>query len=327
MGSSGFIAETKEKTFKNLSFSSVEDVYDVLWLLDAIIDGCGDFNVEALVTKIDFVNLANEINSDVLNEYILIQTGEKPLKAGDYGKTILEVVAERLNLSLKECEQELAKSIELLVSQNYRLWYRWYLQNYKNEMVCQNKTHPSPYNDLKGWKDIDYRRKYLWKKNIQPSDEFPDEFNELLEYRNKNLSEMRWYQSRTNLTEKQQEKLKFLKRNQVEIDKDISKVKRSLNLSINKNNQYGKKEIVSFDDSRDQYDSFDTYDSKTYDGLTYSKIVDIADKILTNKQRVIFYLYFENQLTQTEIANIINDNQGNVSRVLQKSIEKIRKEL
>ena len=327
MGASGFIAETKEKIFRNLSFSSVEDVYDVLWLLDAIIDGYEDFNVEALATKIDFVNLTNEINSNVLNEYILIQIGEKPLKTEDYGKEILEVVAERLNLSLIECEQELAKSIELLVSQNYRLWYRWYLQNYKDKMVCQNNIHPSPFNDLEGWKDIDYRQKYLWKKNIQPSDEFPNEFNELLEYRNKNLNEIKWYQSRTNLTEKQQEKLKFLKKNQIEIDKDISKIKRSLSLPINKNNQCGKKEIVSFDDARDQYDSFDTYDLKTYDGLTYSKIINIADKVLTNKQKVIFYLYFENQLTQTEIANIVNDDQGNISRVLQKSIEKIRKEL
>lgn len=296
-------------------------------MFDAIMDSYWDFNTEALATKVDLLNLADEVKSSVLNEYILIQSGKKPMTNEDYNKEITEVIAERLDITLEECESELIKAIELVMSQNYRQWFRYYLNYYKGEFVNSDETNSPPFDDLDGWEDIDFRKKHLWKRNIKQDEIFPDELNELLEYREDNLSKLQWYQSRGRLTEKQHKKLKFLKRNQIEIDKDISEAKRSFNIPINNNNQHGRSERVSFDDSIDQAEPLNTYDEKTLDSMAYHKVIKIADKVLTDKQRVIFYLYFESNLSQSEISQIIDDNQGNISRALHASIEKIKKEL
>ncbi len=120
-------------------FTSFEDVYDGLWMLDALIDGYENMNVEAIVTKVDFYNLLETVESPVLNEYVSIQTGKNPMTVDDYSLEITEVIANRLNISLEECEDRLTKAIELLLAQKHREWFVNYLNNYKGKYIKSTK--------------------------------------------------------------------------------------------------------------------------------------------------------------------------------------------
>jgi len=327
LGSVKFDLKSKEQVFANMVFTSFEDVYDGLWMLDALIDGYENMNVEAIVTKVDFYNLLETVESPVLNEYVSIQTGKNPMTVDDYSLEITEVIANRLNISLEECEDRLTKAIELLLAQKHREWFVNYLNNYKGKYIKSTKKKRSQLHDLNNWQEIDYKKKYMWKNNISPDSKYSSELNQLLDYRKDNLDEIKKLENRSALNQNQVEKLKFLKKNQVSIDKDVSELKKWIGIPLCRNNNKGKKEIHSFNENIDSDQEINTYDNNILDSLNYHKIQRIADKVLTDKQKVIFYLHFENQLQQEEIADIVDDTQGHVSRDIKKIIEKIKKNL
>ncbi len=323
MGSVKFDLKSKEQVFANMVFTSFEDVYDGLWMLDALIDGYENMNVEAIVTKVDFDNLLETVESPVLNEYVSIQTGKNPMNVEDYELEITEVIANRLSISLKDCEEKLTKAIELLLAQKHREWFVNYLNNYKGKYIKNITKKKSQLHDLNNWQEIDYKKKYMWKNNLLPSDVYPNELNEMLEFRERNNEKIRKVEKSKN-----KEDLARLYRERVRIDQDISDIKKYYNIQLNKTNWKGKSKLKkSYNDDFDFVEDVDTYDSSVFDSLTYHKLQRLADEVLTDKQRVIFYLHFENQLHQREIAEIVDDTQGNISRDVKKIIEKLKKNL
>ncbi len=168
----------------------------------------------------------------------------------------------------------------------------------------------------------------MWKNNISPDSKYSSELNQLLDYRKDNLDEIKKLENRSALKSKiKVEKLKFLKKNQVSIDKDVSELRNGQEFPCVAIITKVKKEIHSFNENIDSDQEINTYDNNILDSLNYHKIQRIADKVLTDKQKVIFYLHFENQLQQEEIADIVDDTQGHVSRDIKKIIEKIKKNL
>jgi hypothetical protein len=322
LGSVKFDLTTKEKIFKEINFTSFEDVYDALWMLDSIMDGYENMNVEAIVTKVDFFDIINEIDSDVLNEYVNIQIGKNPMQLDDYGKEITEVIAERLHITLDQCESELTEAIELIISQQHREWFLNYLNNYKGLTVPDKQEKKiEDMVSLKDWERIDYEKKYLWKKNVKPLPHYPEQLNDLLDLRQKNNKKI-------DQLERDMSDLKLLKklyRERIRIDEDITDIKHSFGFKVADTNWKGRSDDrIAYQDNLD-IEELNTYDLKVFDELAYHKIMSIADEVLTDKQRVVFYLYFENELKQEEIATIVDDTQGNISRDLKNILHKIQK--
>ena len=103
MGATKIDIHKDEVQYKDVSFSSHEDIYNALLKLDLIYNDFEDGNVYAGFIYNDLVQLMGKIdNAQSIQSYHDVQLGIIPMKIDDHEKKIEDVAAENLNIALYE---------------------------------------------------------------------------------------------------------------------------------------------------------------------------------------------------------------------------------
>lgn len=85
---------------------------------------------------------------------------------------------------------------------------------------------------------------------------------------------------------------------------------------------------VQYAENRDAHEMFeDPNVEMDFDKIETKEVVNRCMENLTARERKIIKLYYYNELTQTEIANILGLKQVSISRILQGAKEKMKLEL
>ena len=171
-------------------------------------------------------------------------------------------------------------------------------------------------------------------KHIYKGDTYPEDLQELIELLNSNkikLDKLKAIKLRTGSEKSEMNKrikLDISIRDDINILKDHYKIPRNHNYTEGQdvsNNElmYYKRKPIEFEELVEkEYDN-----SEALNEWQVEKIKNIASKILTKRQLVVFSLYYESRLTQQEIASIINDDQRNVADAIKRIIKKIKEKI
>lgn len=340
-----------ELQYKDISFSSFEDVYDVLLKLDLIHNDFKDGNLYAGFIYNDLVNLIKKINnSQYIKLYHDIQLGIIPMIVFDHDKTIEEFAAEKLNISSYEYIEKLNENIQDIVNLNCILWLESINKTYKNKLIkneSDDKKILTHINDEK-LKELDFIRKYVYSNERYQLDELPKDIQELYDFRDyiiKKIDEFKdmkekYYEKDDVLFEYYKSRLSQYETIKIGVNKDISILKKHYSIPKGNQNNKGKKEFISYysDDGsipnkvliKHEYQNYHnklSQHEKLESEVYVSKIKEIAKKILTNRQYIIFELYYLNGFTQQETADIMGIPRPNVTSELKIIINKIKKNM
>lgn len=321
--------EKSSRQYYDISFSSVEDIYDFLFRLDQIYIDAYDGNYEALVLILDFRNFIKTIKQQdlkqVLFEYFCIQTGKKPLKLNN-NEDLLDNISKRLNMDKEKCSDFLLQSINQIISINKANWLQWVkkylLYGVKREDRSKIKK-PIVKDEIKN--EIN---KVNNKQNKLNDKELPDDLKQYIiyeKYNHKKIKELKKILKTVN-----EEKRKIINKEikqrikiEIELHKDISTLKYIYKIPVKPLNKQSKTKKFSFND--EYLNVQEIYDFQ--DDIDIEKINIIAKEKLTNRQYLVFDLYYNLGITQQEIADITNDFRENIKKILQNSVNKIKNNL
>ena len=167
----------------------------------------------------------------------------------------------------------------------------------------------------------------------QTNEDYPQELLDLelmYESNNKKLNELKEIEDRNK--EEQREYNRRIKMNK-QINEDIKYIKDLYGieyLEYEKISVYNDTNALSYSEAMDSLSSItlgETDFDLEVDEIKLTKIKEIANEILTDKQYVFFDLYFFQGLKQKEISNLTGDNQSTVSRNINSIIAKIKQSL
>lgn len=327
----------QDRKYHNLSLSSDEDILEVLFIADIIKQDAKKGNHEAIVLKLDFEKLF--LRNDVCKEYYKILNGYDETylpndRIKDHKKSIIELVAERLHMSKEECEDILHKSISEMVEENKEIWSDWANERFKGKVkVINTPSSLLKWDDESKFYQNDFNKKYIMSNHNYKEFDYPKDLQELVDAQKKNekiIEELELLKKDKKITKEQKEQLKKRIRLDIALWEDIGILKNYYKIEIKKTNTKGKKEVVSYSEEYSDRD-VELLNEENTDIVNNEwqlhKIKSIAEKVLTNKQLVIFNLYYVANMSQQQIAELLNETQGNISRDLQVSLKKIRKKL
>ncbi len=280
-----------------------------------------------------YLDIYNFIRTkDYLKEYINIQLGNEPMTDDDYGKDIIQVITERRGIKYEECKNELVKEIKEIVQGNKEKWLDCLLNTeiYKHITdekstffsIVENKEVPIYFSDEIN-KQIDYAKKYIVPRCKHPDIEFPENLQNLVNAQKAN--EIRLNELKKIKKKNVDEKKEYNKRIKYDISlfDDMEELKKHYGYETNHNVTISGD--YSFDEKLDSKE--DPMNEFILDSYEIEQIHRIAEKILTNKQLIIFKLYYESGFTHQEIGDITGDLRTNVTRDLGVIIQKIRKNM
>lgn len=233
----------------------------------------------------------------------------------NYGKSIIKIIADGQNMSEKTCENNLLLEIEELMNINKSIWQDWIDGVYYigKEYNAEEKS-------------LESKIKTCFvspKENINIfNEEIPEDLQELIDAEkniNEKIKNLKEIKDKSYQVKK---KIKDLSRIKISLCENISDLKHHYNIEVLKTNKKGKKEVISFNDNY-LYDYEDN--SEFLDESLLFVINSKAKQMLTDRQLVIFNLYYKCGLTQREIAGIIGDDQRNITNDLKQILKKIRK--
>lgn len=329
----------KDKLYYDYSLSSEMDIYKILWSID-VIKGDGESgNKEAVVLFRDFINLIKAIDNVLLYRviamYVNIQLGKVKLTIDDYDKPINHISARELKISKKKYDELLHKAILEMIKINEECFIEASNKKYKNTILYKSSPSeankvPSKIDDEKYYQ-LDYIQKYVdvkagYKNTVAYNT--TESLNDLL---NENRKKIKLLTKVEDKDDKQKAELRKRIKFNKNLQNDINAIKENLGTGASARKKRDV-ETISYDDAKKNGE---------LDGLVYQEqqstslesewqaeqIKKIAQKVLTNKQLIIFYLYHINNLNQSQISKIIGDTQGNISRDLKIAINKIKENL
>ena len=134
--------------------------------------------------------------------------------------------------------------------------------------------------------------------------------------------------------EKYKNELKKYNTINIQVRKDINIIREYYGETLGNQNNQPKREFVSYNGNINEI--FEAHENQLqelknqsykeiYNKMYVGKIKEIAEKVLTNRQYLIFEMYYFNGVTQQEIADVLGIFQPNVKRDIDK-INKIIKE-
>lgn len=318
----------QDRNYQNTSLSSEEDVLNTLFIIDAIREDAHNGNHEALVVLLDFENLF--LKNEVCNEYYKIVTGYRGYSLNDYGKDILDLISERLNLTKEECKEILHKSITNIVNDNLELWSNWANIYFKGKCKVKNySSFPESRIDNSKYYFSDYYSKHIYSNKQYEEYNYPNDLQELLNAQKSNkqkIVELDKLKKSKSISKEKAEELRKRNSFDISLSKDIIILKKHYDIEIKNNNNKGSTGVVSLLDNDIDIIEYNYADS-ILDELQIEKIKEIAKAILTDKQLVIFNLYYMSGMNQKQIAELIGETKGNISRDLKISLDKIRNNL
>lgn len=306
----------QDRKYHDISYSSFEDIRDIFYRLSEIAVDASDGNKEALCILHDINNYIQD--NDVLIEYYNIQTGENPLTVDDYDLDIFDIISNRLNLKYDLVKKYFNDGIHELVNKNHDKWVDRINIRYKNHLFVKEDSQPLQSKiSEQSYKDLDYQKKYcshINKKNEGSHDELinlikifsnnKNKIEELQSIQNKTKEQMREYSKRITYSKQLSEDIRILK-DHYNIDYKIPEIN---------DNHYT---------LRDNEYPINNCDS---DWIT-EKITSIAEECLSEKQYLIFNLYFLCGLSQNEIANIVKTSRQNITRFIKDIVKNLQDNL
>ena len=350
MGTVKFDLTAGDQKYKHISFSCQEDVYNILWQIDCVYLDAAKGNVEALALLSDLTSLMDKCNvSQVMKEYVDIMSGQKPLCTQDYDKEITAVIAKRLNQQTCEVQEQLSNDIKSVVNQNATDWLDHVNKKYKNQFFNFNKDFytDNTINKYKSEADawaLDHSRKYSKRSLVYDGKDYPEILKEKIAYRDAIKSKADYYFKQKEKYYKHDneryffygKKYKKLARQEIELNHEIVDLKKHYKIPVQQTNKKGKIHFGSIDHPNEDFEMIlckKEYeeDMEDYDGIiskvNVGKIKQIAEKVLTDKQYMMFSMYYIAGMTQAEIVGITGEGQYSISRELSRCINKIKEHI
>ncbi len=324
----------REKKYHLNSMSNEEDVFKTLWMLDQMVYDSLNDNKEALVQLIDFYEALPPSNK-AIHEYIAIQTGASPLQVsyeieGIYVKNEISLfIAKRLGITKEECELQLLEGVKHMIDYNSRKWFK----------VIGKKMH---YGYKEAARKVFYQTNN--KENItaikkkgtvqgsacEDAMQYIGELEKSISENQKRLKELRAKKERNHFEKEELNKrIKYDK----QLYEDLNIIKGSYGIGGRTNDivhairtieKSGYSDEILIDDNSHCM-------NESHENLTYAwqteKIKNLAHEELTERQYIIFYLYYFCGLTQQTIGMLLKDSKGNICTQIQKVIKKIQSKI
>jgi predicted DNA-binding protein YlxM (UPF0122 family) len=300
-----------------MSYSSVEDLEKIIFLIDLIEQQKNKFNYEAMAVYLDIMSIV--ANYPFVREYIDILLGRKPTKNINSGT--IETVAARMSVDIETCVKRIHKELTKIVNKNKELWTKT-IGKQKPYILKENVVENSLEHEDRELENIklDYVRKYNVPTFKYPDVIMPDDLREMIEFQKLNeqiLTELKKTKKKT--FQEKGELKKRIKWNK-EIFQDIEILKHHYGLSCESEFAKDKGSSTKVETHVDEL-------GKGFDEWEISKIMDISDKILTAKQQIIFNLYYLDGFTQQEIADILGSIQQDIKKDIKRIASKIKKNI
>lgn len=324
-------------SLKEYSFSSVEDVYDFLSRLGFIYEK-KEKDEELLHHYIDFLRLIDKIDN---NEFIILyhdaKIGRHSSKHTKTASDIGDICAKIMKINKNEFDEGLLGNVEDVVKINKQEWLEYINKKYKNKIIVSEP--------IKKKEQIDtINRNTSSEKTVKNKIELTQE---QLQQKEKDLSGLYEYlddiENRLDTLSKSDKKgtdeYKKLTNIKIQVQKDINIIRKSYGEALGNQNKMGRRGFVSYDSENPNYQhivsTHENYLSNLKDEQIYElkkeekikEVKNIAKKILTNRQYIIFEFYYFNGLTQQEIADLMGLDQRNITNDLKIIINKIKKNL
>ncbi|MED1665760.1 sigma-70 family RNA polymerase sigma factor [Brevibacillus laterosporus] len=335
MGTVKIDLHSANNRYKNYSFSSVEDITELLWIYDGLIYDKEKFNVDALVTLVDFEELIKD--SDLIQEIVNIQKGITPLSPNDESLDMISVIAKRKNLSKEDCEKKLLKEIKKVNKKNNKKWINYIEENWKNKLINTQKVKSKSIEWLPKENFIiaDFSRKHLKTKPVLNEELLPNDLQELMTILKKNEEKIKLIKNLKQKTQKEKTELRKRINYNKTLSADIQILKQHYGLSVKSTDKQKNlihltnEEIIYYENGKKK--EFDLVDQEycyhIQNEWYIEKVKKLADSILTDKQKIIFTLYFIDGFTQQEIADILCENRPNISSDLKRIRNKLNKNM
>ena len=340
-----------DKDYDKVSFSNKDDIMEFLENYDIIYNQAKSNGGSPLCVIEDFSSLIYDRKKKVcpmIIEYILIKIGKLQVDTkGKVCETIIEELAISNNKRIKTINRILDEEIELVIDRNKDRWKKTIEKKYgtSNFSDCslkggkRIKTEKDIEFEQSLW-DLDYEIKYGKKRMSesvesvpQTNEDYPQELLDLeliYESNQTKLNELRQIKERDK--DEQKEMSRLIKASTSLLD-DIRCIKDYYGIRYEQSTKvesYGDYNALEFNDITNcmEYKTLGKSDfDLEADEIKLSKIKEIADEALTDKQYVLFDLYFFQGLKQKEIANLVGDNQSTVSRNINSLITKLKQRL
>jgi len=329
-------------THQDLSLNSIEDIYDFIYRLDIVYNEYKDGSEEALILYNEFRDLIKNIkNNTYIAHYHDVILGLKPLTNDDYDKDINEVCASRIGITVDEFKEGLHKNI----CDIHKLKQERWLSQFKNKLIelayNKKKDQLKHFNEQR-LLEIDFIKKYVNPRLVYRKEKKPSSLEELYvfqKYIEEKIKELKKkvnkYKKKDNKRyEKYKNELKKYNTINIQVRKDINIIREYYGETLGNQNNQPKREFVSYNGNINEI--FEAHENQLqelknqsykeiYNKMYVGKIKEIAEKVLTNRQYLIFEMYYFNGVTQQEIADVLGIFQPNVKRDIDK-INKIIKE-
>lgn len=352
MGAVKFDLTSEEIRLRDLSLNSVEDIYNFINMLDVVYDEHVNGNTYATCLYTDFQRIIDSIGVNVyIKTFVDIQIGHKPITQSELYAGLFdieEVSATRLNVDTNVFLKGLRENVEEAYNIVQYQWLEYINKYYKNKLIKDNveKTENRWEVDEERLKELDALMKYSHSRRTY-QDNIPTEIKQLYDYREKLAEQIKYLDKQKKKYHKKNKERYFdykqkaskLKTFKIQVDKDISILKRHYGISIENKNAQGQLnagnnisyninngEVLSAHENQIDSMKLEQY-NELFDKVYVGKIKEIAEKHLNSRQIIIFELYYFVGMKQREIADMTGIQQPNVARDLDVIIGKLKKEI
>lgn len=311
---------TKSKPFQDMSYSSKEDVFKILWMFDTIEREKNKLNIDALAIYVDIMELTKGL--EFLTEYIYIQLGRTPMSVEDHGKEISEVIAERRGIGKDECDREISKEIDIVVERNKQGWIESVLNQEIYHYPKKVGAKREYFSDEKN-KKIDFEIKHgrLAEEQVGKEKEwYPESLQNVIDAQKENENRMSELRSIKERNEEERKELNRRIKYDIRLFNDIQELKRHYGY------EYAQESIregsYSFNEDIDIEDDFEL--DEALGEWEVESIKVMAEEVLTDRQFIVFNLYYIVGMTQQEIADILSSYKSNINRDIVNIISKLK---
>lgn len=312
---------TKQKFFMDMSYSSKEDIYKILWMIDLIETEKDKFNHEALAVYVDFMGLIK--SKKYINTYVNIRLGNFDYRDGINYSNVLSAIAEYYGVAQTDVEVELNREIDEIVQDNKERWLESVLNNVMYKYP--NETRNDWYFPDENYAKIDYARKYIGTSLKHPEIEYPENLQSLIDAQKANAEKLKELKSKKHRNKEDRNELNIRIRYDKSLYDDINQLKKLYGYENNADEGMTLGGY-SFNEDQDFYSDIEN-EGSIIDEWQLQQIKEVAENILTPKQLVIFHLYYENEFTQQEISDIIQIAKQDISRTIKTLNAKIKANL
>lgn len=303
----------KDRYYQNTSYSSVEDLKNIFYMLPEIYADYEAGNKEALIIINDIADFIKD--KKVTKEYYNIQIGHSPITQDESNKGIFEIISDRLQINTHNVRSLYSLELNTIVSENLDKWLSCAKKRSKPTNTHNHiGDNTSRISDKSYW-DLDFSKKYVFSKHVYHK-EYPKDLQDLIDLYTSNKEEIKIIQTTKNkdvATKKELNKrISFSK----QLNEDIKLLKSHYSIPYNTS---AVQDDVVFDLKENDF-----AEELINDDWMIDKINDIALEILNDRQYIIYQLYFCCHLNNNEIAKLIGTSKQNVSSLIKVVTQKIK---